>query len=38
VTPEAKRAKRDKTDADYTLLCQDVVRWIGERIQKELAK
>lgn len=30
--PEANLAKRDLTDAEFATLCEDVMRWIGERI------
>lgn len=33
VCNEANLAKRDLTDAEFLTLCQDVMRWIGERIQ-----
>ena len=31
-TAETNRSKRDLTDAEFLALCQDAVRWIGERI------
>lgn len=31
-TAEANRSKRDLTDAEFLALCQDAVRWIGQRI------
>lgn len=33
-TAEANRSKRDLTDAEFLALCQDAVRWIGERIDE----
>lgn len=30
---EANLAKRELSDAEFTALCSDVMRWIGERIQ-----
>lgn len=30
---EANLAKRELSDAEFTALCADVMRWIGERIQ-----
>ena len=34
VTPEANKAKRDLTDAEFMALCIDCARWIGERIEQ----
>ena len=34
--PEANLAKRDLTDAEFAALCEDVMRWIGERILSNL--
>ena len=33
VTAKVNRAKRDLTDAEFLVLCESVVRWIGERIE-----
>jgi len=29
----ANLAKRDLTDAEFVTLCEDVIRWLGERIE-----
>lgn len=33
VCTEANLAKRDLSDAEFSALCADVMRWIGERIE-----
>lgn len=35
-TPEANRAKRDLTDAEFLALCLDASKWIGARIAAQL--
>ncbi len=35
-TAEANRAKRDLTDIEFHALCTDSVRWIGERIARQI--
>jgi 5-methylcytosine-specific restriction endonuclease McrA len=38
VTLKVNLAKRDMTDAEFAVLCESVMRWIGERIAKVDAK